>query len=220
MDGPRMKEGKEERRRVRKKEGKGEIWRDNGPGSNSLGGRRQALLALTQHRRLKSIGRLGEHIIWTSLGLLGEFCHFTLELINLLARRRIGVRLPLSAGSLGGKRDVKCVDTFCPEDQKGKAPPFSYTTRPRKMPPRNRQFPPLPPGSQPKGGPFLQTPFPTNYMDRTSSPKVSPAVLPFPADHHKQSLYPPPTNNHFFQAPSVKQMDEIDAVKDSGDECI
>ena len=56
-------------------------------------------------------------------------------------------------------------------------------------------------------------------MDRTSSPKLSPAVLPFPADHHhKRSLYPSSYKQPLLPNPlSIKTIDEIDAVEDSGD---
>ena len=69
------------RRRIRKRTGGN--GRDMGVGSNSLGGRRQALLGLTQHRHdfKKHRQTWGEHIIWGSWGLL-NFFGFTVELMN------------------------------------------------------------------------------------------------------------------------------------------
>ena len=116
---------------------------------------------------------------------------FTNELKEFTAQRGIGLAGWLSAGSLGGKREKekekgkreeiwKCV-RVAPEDQKGKAPP-SYTTSDQtsKMPPLVTKISPKEPTTQgdPRG-PLLADSFPTNYMDRISSPKDSPAVWHF-----------------------------------------
>ena len=52
-------EEEEEGRRMRKRMARKREEYGKRRGSNSLGGRREALLGLTQHRRLKSIGTLG-----------------------------------------------------------------------------------------------------------------------------------------------------------------
>ena len=75
-----------------------------GVGSNSLGGRRQALLGLTQHRHdfKKASADLGGN---TSSGFLGGFWiffGFTVELMNFFDLPGVGIgQVGCSAGSLG-----------------------------------------------------------------------------------------------------------------------
>ncbi len=99
---------------------------------HSLGGRRQALLSLTQHRRLKASNRQdwgtqgtqGTHHLDSGLWPL-DFWIPPLELIkkNLLARCRIG-QAGLSVCRRPRKEDIlKCLVINCPMTRKAKPPP-------------------------------------------------------------------------------------------------
>ena len=152
-------EGADERK-IRKK--MAEKLEGYGRGPNSLGGRRQALLGLTQHRRLKASADWGTH------HLDSGFLDSPLELIKRKCPGVELVRLPVCRQPKEG-REVKCVTIARGREGQSSifhTPPVLLTCHLGK----NQS----PSEATQGGGPFLLTPFPPMTWIESLRQKIVP----------------------------------------------